>query len=201
MPAGFVAGDLLVAIVHGSNSTAPTSPGGWTLLRNTSDAVFHQQIMWKQAAGGDTGTWTVATARKWAGACVAVTVGTWLTGTPWSVENAIAQGTTAGTSYATPTVTIGHANTLALSAFGNAGASTFTSADTSPAMTEIADSTSTGTAPASIAVYRSNTSPAVAALTRSATATVSSADGVFWVGAVREALVATAPPLVMAPRT
>jgi hypothetical protein len=196
MPAGFVAGDLLIGIAMASNGTAPSArPSGSTLVRNVaSGTVFSVDVVRKTAVGGDVFTWTIGTARKWAGCVIAVTTGTWNTTTPINIDNGVAQGATSATTYATPTVTVTTPDGLAISAFGNQAQSTWSTADTNPAMTEICDQTSTGTTPASCGVYRSNAAPAAAGLTRSATATVASASACMWLGVVNPSPAVLRPP-------
>jgi hypothetical protein len=187
MPAGLTAGDLLLAIVRGSTAAVPSArPSGWTLVRNIADANFNMDVMWKQAAGGDTASWSAAVARKWAGTVIALITGTWDTGTPFDVENGVNHTAAAATLYTTPSVTVSLNDCLLVAAFGNRAASTWTTTNTNPTMLEAADTTASGSNPASASLYHSalNAVP-LGAITRSATATVSSADACMWIGAIR----------------
>lgn len=179
MPAGFVAGDLLIGIVGYGNGTVPASrPSGSTPIQNVVDGtVYGLDVVRKVAVGGDVFTWTVGTARKWVGCVIAVTTGTYDTTTPVSGNVGAAQGTTAALTFVTPSSTPGNADTLTIAAFGQQGAATWQCNDTTPTMTELADTSSSGTAAASIGVYRSNTPHAATAFTRTGTATLSSANG------------------------
>lgn len=188
-----VAGDLLFGIAVGSLGVAPSaSPSGWTLVRNIADANLHMSVYRKTAVGGDAAPSWTATARKWAGWTCAITALTWDTGTPVDVENGAAQGTTAATLYTTPSVSVTTDGCLVIAAFGNRAASTWTTTSTSPSMTEAGDTSASGTTPASIGVYHTggNAVP-IGTITRTGTASVSSADACMWIGAVR--LAAAAP--------
>lgn len=201
MPVGFVAGDLLVGIACGSNGTAPsTRPSGSTSIRATADGtVFHMDAVYKVAVGSDVFTWTIGTARKWAGAVIAITTGTYATGSQATImtESGVAHTAVAGTAYTTPSITPAGADTLLIAVFGNQAASTWTNANTTPTMVEIADTTSTGTTPASCAVYRSSAAPAASAITRLGTATVSSANAAMWIVSINPLVAASLPSVVV----
>jgi hypothetical protein len=179
MPAGFVAGDLLIGIAcNGTGEIPATRPSGSTLIQNMADsAVFGMDVVRKVAVGGDVFTWTTTSTLKWAGCVIAVTAGTYNTTTPVQGNVGAAQGATAALIFTTPASTPGNADSLAIAAFGRQVAATWSTTDGSPAMTEICDTTSTGTSATSLGVYRSNTAPAVSSLTRSASGSVSSANG------------------------
>lgn len=200
MPAGFVAGDLLIGIAGAGDGTVPaTRPSGSTSIQNIVDGtVFNLDIVRKVAVGGDVFTWTVGTARKWAGAVVAITAGTYNTGTPTQGNVGVAQGTTASNNFVTPSSTPGNADSLIIAAFGEQAAGTWTNTDTNPAMTEIADTLSSGTSAASISVYRSSAPPPVSAFTRTGQTSLSSANGAAFMLFVNPAPLGI-PRLVMAP--
>lgn len=180
-------GDLLLAAACGSLGVVPSAtPAGWTLVRNIADTTFHMSIYRKIAAGGDANPSWTATSRKWAGATLVVAAGTFDPTTPIDAENGVAVGTTAITALATPSVTTVTDQDLLVSIFGNLAASTFTTADANPAMLEAVDTTSSGTSPASCALYHSGTNPvAIGSYVRNATASVASANGCMWLGAIR----------------
>lgn len=179
MPAGFQVGDLLIGIAGNSGAVPATRPSGSTLVQNIPDGtVYNLDIVRKVAVGSDVFTWTVTTtARKWAGAVIAITVGTFDTTTPIQGNVGVAQGTTSSVTFTTPSSTATSADALLIAAFGAQVANTWTCTNTTPSMTELADSTSTGTTPASLGVYRSNTPPPLSSLTRSGTSTLTSANG------------------------
>jgi hypothetical protein len=179
MPAGFVAGDLLVGVAcNGGGDIPATRPSGSTLILNVDDGtVFNMDAVRKVAVGGDVFTWTSATARKWAGLVVAVTAGTYDTSTPVQGAVGAAIGTTAVTLFTSPSSTPTSADALIIAAFGAQAANTWSTSNTNPSMTELGDLTTTATTAASLAIYRSNSAPAVASITRSATSTISTANG------------------------
>lgn len=181
------AGDLLLAVACGSLGVVPSAtPSGWTLVRNIADSSFHMSVYRKTAAGGDANPSWTATSRKWAGATLVIGAGTFDSTTPVDAENGVAVGTTATTSLATPSVTTVTDGCLLVAVFGNLGASTYTTTNTNPSMLEAIDTTASGTSPASCALYHSGTnSVAVGSYVRNATATVSSANGAQWLGAIR----------------
>lgn len=181
------AGDLLLAAACGSLGAVPSAtPSGWTLIRNIADTTFHMSIYWKTAAGGDANPSWTATSRKWAGATLVIAAGTFDPTTPIDAENGAAIGTTAITALATPSVSTVTDQDLLVSIFGNLAASTFTSTNVNPAMLEAVDTTASGTNPASCAMYHSGTnSVAIGSYIRNATASVSSANGCMWLGAIR----------------
>lgn len=190
LPSGVSApavGDFLLAVACGSLAATPTAtPSGWTLVRNIADTTFHMSIYRKTAAGGDANPSWTATSRKWAGATLVIGAGTFDSATPIDAENGIAVGTTATTALATPSVTTITDQCLLIAIFGNLGASTFTNSNTNPTMLEAVDTASSGTSSASCALYHSGiNSVAIGAYTRNATATVSSANGAAWLGAIR----------------
>lgn len=179
MPVGFVAGDLLIGIANGGLGTVPaTRPTGSTALLNVDDGTtFNMDVVWKIAAGGDVFTWTVGVTQKWAGTVCAITVGTFDTTTPITGALGVAQGTTAQLTFVTPSSTPGNADSLVIAAFGQQGAATWTCNQTAPTMAEFADSSSSGTSPVSIGAYRGTTAPAQTAMTRTGSASLSSANG------------------------
>jgi hypothetical protein len=193
LPAGVVAGDLLIGIAVGGDGATPTGrPSGSTSRIAFADStLFQMDIVTKTAAGADVLTWTVTTARKWAGGIVAITTGTWDTVTPITGAAGLAKGATVDTAFATPSATPGNADSLIIAILGAQLTSTWSTADASPAMTEVIDTTASSTAPASCGVYRSNTPPAVSAITRNATAIGSSANGGGGIMFVNPAAVAT----------
>jgi hypothetical protein len=187
MPAGFAAGDLLVGFASGALGVVPSArPSGWSVLRTITDTNMTVDIVTKTAAGGDAAPSWTATSRKWSGACIAITGGTWNTGGAWDVENGAAQGTTSTTSYAAPSITTLTADCLLLAMFTNLAASTWTNTNTNPAMVEAVDTTASGTTPTSLSLYHSslNVVP-VGAITRNGTASVASADACMWAGAIK----------------
>lgn len=179
LPAGVVAGDLLIAVACGSDGSTPTGrPSGSTSRIAFADGTtFQMDIVTKTAVGSDVLTWTVTTARKWAGGVIAITAGTWDTVTPITGATGAAKGTTADTAFASPSSTPGNADSLVIAVFGAQLTSTWGTTDASPSMTEVLDTTASSTTPASCGAYRSNTPPAVSALTRTATAIGSTANG------------------------
>lgn len=191
MPAGFQAGDLLIGVAESALAAAPTARGGGvTPLRNMVDATSNMDVVWKAATGGDAAfTWTV-TSRKWAVVTIAIVAGTWdATGpTPFHIENGGNHTAAATASYTTPAVTLSADDLLLLAAFGNRGSSTWTVPAQSPPMTLGAQSTSTGTNPASAAIIHSalNAVPQ-GSISRTATASVSQADACRWIGAIMPA--------------
>lgn len=194
MPAGFVAGDLLIGIATNSSGTAPaTRPSGSTLITNTADGtVFNLDVVRKVAVGSDVFTWTIGTAQKWAGCVIAVTAGSYDPTTPVAGAVGVAQGTTATLSFVTSSSTPSNTDSLIICAFGQQGAATWQCNSTTPSMVELADTTSTGTTPASCAAYRSATPPAASSLTRTGTATLSSANACMFMLFVNPGPVATA---------
>lgn len=201
MPAGFAAGDLLIGIAVGGDGAVPaTRPSGSTAVQNIVDgSVFNMDIVRKTAVGGDTFTWTVTTARRWAGAVIAVTAGTWNTTTPLQGNTGVAQGTTVSNNFVTTASTPTSADALMIAAFGAQVSGTWANTDTNPAMTEIADTTSTGTAATSLGVYRSNAAPPVSSISRTGQSSISSANGAAFQVYVNPAAVAGLPRLIMAP--
>lgn len=181
------AGDLLLAAACSSLGVTPTAtPSGWTLVRNILDTTFNMSIYRKIAAGGDANPSWTATSRKWAGATLVIAAGTFDATTPIDAENGVAVGTTATTALTTPSVTTVTDGCLLVAIFGNLGASTFTNSNTNPSMLEAIDTTASGTSPASCAMYHSGTNAvAIGSYIRNATATVSSANGAAWLGAIR----------------
>lgn len=198
MPSGFAAGDLLIGVAFSSLAAAPTGrPAGSTLIRNVSDGTtFNMDVVRKAAAGGDVFTWT-ATSRKWATVVLAVLAGTFDATTPVAAgeENGINHSSAATATYTTPSVTLGVDDCLLLAAFGNRVASTWTAPAQTPAMVEAADTTATGTTPASCCLYHSalNAVP-TGAISRQATASLASADACMWIGAVRPGTAQTPTP-------
>jgi hypothetical protein len=188
MPAGFVANDLLVSIAFSALTAAPSArTGGATALRNIADAAFNADVVWKKAVGGDSFTWTV-TSRKWAVVTVAIVAGTWdaVSPSPFHVENGVNfTSATASGTLTTPAVTVSADDTLLLAAFGNAGASTYTVPAQTPPMTLGAQSTSSGTSPASAALIHSALNAvAQGSISRTATASVASVNACMWIGAI-----------------
>jgi hypothetical protein len=181
------AGDLLLAVACGSLAAVPTAaPSGWTLIRNIADTTFHMSVYRKIAAGGDANPSWTATTRKWGGGTLVVAAGTFDSTTPIDVENGAAVGTTSVTAIATPSVAVGTDGCLIIGIFGNLAASTFTTPDSNPIMLEAFDTTSTGTNPASCALYHSGiNSVAPGTYSRNASASVASANGCAWIGAIR----------------
>lgn len=179
MPAGIVAGDLLIGIAcNGGGDVPATRPSGSTAVLNVDDGtVYNIDVVRKVAVGGDVFTWTTATARKWAGLVVAVTVGTFNTTTPVQGQQGVAKGTTSDTAWTTPASTPAGNDTLMISAFGAQISGTWSTTNTAPTMTEIGDLTTTATTAAALGVYRSDSAPAVASITRSAVSSVASANG------------------------
>jgi hypothetical protein len=179
MPVGFVAGDLLIGIVVGGDGGVPTArPTGSTLIQNIVDgAVFNMDIVSKVAVGGDVFTWSSSALRRWAGAVVAITTGTYNAATPTQGAVGAAKGATSDVSFVTPASTPGNTDSLIIAAFGEQLAGTWTCTSTTPSMTELADTTSTGTGAAGMSVYRSATPPAASSLTRTGTASLASANG------------------------
>lgn len=202
MPTGFVAGDLLIGIAGNGSGTVPsTRPSGSTSVINIVDGtVYNLDVVRKVAVGGDTFTWTTSTSNKWAGCVIAITAGTYDTGTPISSPVGVAQGTTASTAFVTPSSTPTNADSLTIAFFGQQGAATWVCNDTVPTMVELADTTSTGTSASSVSAYRSSTPHAATAFTRTGTASLSSANGAQGMLQVNPAVAATLPILVMAPR-
>lgn len=202
MPVGFVAGDLLLGFACASDGTAPaTRPSGSTSIQFVTDgALFSIDVVRKVAVGSDVFTWTIGAARKWAGAVVAITAGTYDTVAPTQGNVGTAQGTTASTTFSTGNSTPGNADSLLICAFGARVANTWTCTNITPTMTELADATSTGTTPASCGVYRSNTPPAVGVIARTATSTLTSADGCGFIIFVNPAPVIITPWLQRSPR-
>jgi hypothetical protein len=188
MPPGFVADDLLVSVAFSALAAAPSARGGGaTALRNIADASFNADVVWKKAVGGDTFSWTV-TSRKWAVVTVAIVAGTWdaVSVSPFHVENGVNfTSTTASGTLTTPAVTVAAADTLLLAAFGNAGASTYTVPAQTPPMTLGAQTTSSGTSPASAALIHSALNAvAQGSISRTATASVAVVNACMWIGAV-----------------
>jgi hypothetical protein len=180
MPAGFVAGDLLVGIACNGNGDVPTGrPSGSTALVNVDDgSVFNMDVVWKIAVGSDVFTWTSAAAIKWAAVVYAITVGTFNAGTPIQASPVTTVlGTTAGTTVALPGNTPATADSLMLVAFGAQTTGTWTCNQTSPTMVEVADLSSSGTNPVSLGAYRAGSAAPVSAVTRTGTTTVSTANG------------------------
>jgi hypothetical protein len=194
MPAGFQAGDLLIGIAGTGRGLTPTAiPSGSTTVQDVVDAaVYDMNIVRKVAAGGDVFTWTSSSSVSWSGCVVAITAGTFDTTTPVQGNVGVAQGTTS-TLFTTPASTPGNTDSLIISVFGAQLAVTWTTADSSPAMTELADLTSTGTAAASLSVYRSNTPPAASSLTRTGTASATSANGAAFMLFVNPSALAPLP--------
>jgi hypothetical protein len=178
MPAGFVAGDLLIGIVCASNGTVPsTRPGGSTSVLNFVDgAIWSMDVVRKTAAGGDTFSWSVGTARGWAGCVIAITAGTWDTTTPITGAAGVALGTTATLSVPTPSATPANTDSLIIAAFGISSAGAWSNSNTAPTMTELCDTAAT-TPAVDCGVYRSNTPPAASAISRTGASTLSSANG------------------------
>jgi hypothetical protein len=187
-PAGRLTGDLNLYIVYSSSTTAPTRPGTVTGLRSIVDAAFHMDICYQTEAAQTQPIWTKGTACKWAGAVLCVQAGTFDTVTTFDVENGANQTGAAATLYTTPSITVGVTDCLLVAAFGNAGASTWTAAAQTPVMVEAVDTTASSTTPASMCVYHSSTNQVpTGAITRQATATVSSADACMWAATIRPA--------------
>lgn len=187
MPSGFAAGDLLVSVKFSALAAAPSARGGGvTPLRNIVDATANMDVVYKAAVGGDAAfTWTV-TSRKWSVVTVAIVAGTWDTGTPFDIENGLPHTAAAAATYTTPAVTVTAADALILAVFGNKGASTWSVPAQTPPMVLGAQTTSTGTSPASAALIHSALNAVnPGSISRSATASVSLADACMWIGAVR----------------
>jgi hypothetical protein len=178
MPAGFAAGDLLIGIACASNGTAPaTRPSGSTSVLNFVDGtVWSMDVVRKTAVGGDVFTWTTSLTRGWAGCVIAITAGTWDTTSPITGAAGVALGTTTTLSVPTPSATPGNTDSLIIAAFGIGGTGTWSNSNTSPSMTEICDTAAT-TPAVNCGVYRSNTPPAAAAISRTGASTISSANG------------------------
>lgn len=185
MPAGFVAGDLLIGVGCNGNGLVPTArPAGSASVTAIPDSTtFHMDIVRKVAVGGDVFTWTAASATRWAGCVIAITVGTWDTVTPLSGASGSAITTTA-TVHPTPSSTPTSPDSLILAVWGTQTTGTWTNSNTNPTMTEICDTAASGTGPANCAAYRSNAPPTVAAMSRSATTTVSTGNGCRWIAFV-----------------
>ncbi|HYN95403.1 MAG TPA: hypothetical protein VES42_16265 [Pilimelia sp.] len=179
MPAGFVAGDLLIGIAcNGGGDVPATRPSGITTLNNIDDGTtFNMDVVRKIAVGGEVWTWTTTTARRWAGCVIAITAGTFDAATPITGNAPSIQGSTSDTLYTTATSTPANADSLIIAAFGSGVTVTWSTTNTAPTMTEICDTASSGTAPTSLAVFRSNTPPAIGAMTRSAVQTTGSPNG------------------------
>lgn len=189
MPSGFQVNDLLVSVAFSALTAAPSArTGGATALRNIADAAFNADVVWKKAVGGDAAfTWTV-TSRKWAVVTVAIVAGTWdaVSASPFHIENGVNfTSATASGTLTTPAVTVSAADTLLLAAVGNAGASTYTVPAQTPPMTLGAQSTSTGTSPASAALIHSALNAvAPGSFSRTATASVASVNACMWIGVI-----------------
>jgi len=179
MPSGFQAGDLLIGIASAGNSTAPsTRPSGSTLILNFVDGtVWSMDVVRKVAVGGDTFTWTIGTARTWAGCVIAIRGGTYDPITPIVGAAGLAIGSSVVLNVPTPSATPTSDDSLLIAAFGIQGNGTWSNSNTSPSMTEICDVAATATPAANCGVYRSNTPPAVAAISRTSASTISSANG------------------------
>lgn len=186
LPAARQSGDLLIALVGSSTTTAPTRPGTWTGIRAIADAASHLDVMRLTEAGGAAPVWSKTTACKWAGVVVCIAAGTWDTGTPVDVENGVNHTAATATLHTSPSATVVTDNCLLIGGFGTKAAATWTTADANPVMLLGAQTNSTGTNPASVAVFTSGTNPAsVGSITRSATASVSSAEACMWIAAIR----------------
>jgi hypothetical protein len=183
-----VAGDLLIGwACNGGGEVPATRPSGSTSVTNVDDGtVFNMDVVRKTAVGGDVFTWTSASARKWAGCVISITVGTWDTTTPMLASGA-AQGGSATATYVTPALTAPVADCLLLAAFGNQAAGTWTVAGspTNPTMTERCDTTCSGTLSAAFQLVSGDAAPPLSSLTRSGTSTVSIANAGMWIAAVR----------------
>lgn len=178
LPAGTVAGDLLIGIACNGGGAVPTArPSGSTVITSVPDgALFYMDIVRKVAVGGDVFTWTVGTAQRWAGCLIAITTGTYDTTTPIAGASGLAQGS-ASTTFTTPSSTPTSADSLIIASFGAQATNTWSTTNTAPTMTEICDTAASGTSPASCGVYRSNAPPSVALMSRSAVSTVSTGNG------------------------
>jgi hypothetical protein len=195
MPAGFIAGDLLIGIANNGGGAVPTSqPSGSTPQINVDDGtVFNMDVVTKVAVGGDVFTWTTGIIRNWAGCVIAITAGTYNPTTPVQGVVGVAQGTTAALTFVTPASTPGNTDSLIIAAFGAQVVGTWTDGDTSPTMVELADTTSTGTGGGSCSAYRSSAPPAASSLTRTGTTTISTADGGAFLLFVNPAVLAAWP--------
>lgn len=178
MPTGFVAGDLLIGVANSGAGVVPsTRPSGSTSLVSVTDtSVFNMDVVYKIAVGSDVFTWTVAVAQKWVGIVYAYTVGTFDPVTPIQGLVSVVQGT-AATTFLTPSSTPGNSDSILVAAFGQQGAATWTCNQSSPTMIESLDTSSSGTGPVSIGAYRSTNTAPVSAITRTGTASLSSANG------------------------
>lgn len=179
MPAGFVAGDLLIGIAcNGAGEVPATRPSGSTGVINVDDGtVFNMDVVYKVAAGGDVFTWTSVAANKWVGCVIAITTGTFNTSTPVQGAVQVVLGTTAGTTVTTPSSTPGNNDSLMIAAFGAQSTGTWTCNQSSPTMLEAADLSSSGTGNVSMGAYRASGAAPVSAITRTGTTTVSTANG------------------------
>jgi hypothetical protein len=179
MPVGLRAGDLLIGFAGNGSGLVPTvRPSGSSLIGNVPDGVtYNLDIVQKVAVGSDVFTWTSGSATRWAGFVMAITAGTYRVATPCYGNVGLAQGT-ASTTFSCPLSTPTDSDSLQIAVFGAQVAGTWSTTNTNPTMTEICDTTSTGTGAASMGGYRSNTAPANAvALVRSAVCSLSSANG------------------------
>lgn len=139
-PSGAVAGDVLVAVVVSSdNSDRPTTPSGWTLLRQavgstTASAMFARVLAAGDAAttsfsfgGFDTSDTGVGVIAAYRGA---------LAPAPWEAHD-VASGSS--TTLTAPTVTALTAPTRLVTAYG---VQSFTSSISAPAGTQLRSTTS-----------------------------------------------------------
>lgn len=203
MPAGFIAGDLLIGfMVNGGGDIPSARPSGATLILNVDDGtVFNMDVVRKVAAGGDTFTWQVPAARKYCTCVIAITAGTFNATTPVQGEVGAAIGTTAVTTFTSPASTPTSPDALIIAGFGAQASNTWSTTDTNPAMTELIDTTTTATTAASLGTYRSNAPPAVSSITRSGVSTVSTANGATFMLFVNPvaAVAALRPPRRLGP--
>lgn len=140
LPAGFVAGDLLIVSLEwrGTGITLSTPPTGWTVIDNEPGSNINEVVYQKTAAGGDANpAFVLSSTSSACGQSIAIQVGTFNTVTPINahgiLENASSVNCTASS------ITTTEDDCLLLFFGACVGAITFTA---DPSMSELQESAS-----------------------------------------------------------
>lgn len=126
LPAGFLAGDLLIAALQWrlTGATISTPPTGWTSLDNEPGTNINEAVFYKIAAGGDANpVFVMSVTVPACGQSIAITTGTFDTASPINAHSILENASSVSCTASSITTTV---NDCLLLFFGAAvGATTF----------------------------------------------------------------------------
>lgn len=109
LPAGFVAGDLLVVSLEwrGTGITLSTPPSGWLAVENEPGSNINECVYQKTAAGGDSNpVFVLSSSTSACGQSIAITTGTFDTGSPINVSDIVENGSSVNNTSPSITTTV-----------------------------------------------------------------------------------------------